>query len=61
MLNRDFIGNIDYGTGTASVESNGSRQSIQLRLVYSFGSKFNKKATDKNTSREEENRIRDDN
>lgn len=61
MLNRGFIGNIDYGTGTASVESNGSRQSIQLRLVYSFGSKFNKKATDKNTSREEENRIRDDN
>ena len=43
MLNRGFIGNIDYGTGTAAVESNGSRQSIQLRLVYSFGSKFGKK------------------
>ena len=61
MLNRGFVGNIDYGTGTAAVESNGSRQSIQLRLVYSFGSKFNKKATDRNTSRDEENRIRNDN
>ena len=61
MLNRGFIGNIDYGTGTALVESNGSRQSIQLRLVYSFGSKFGKKVTNRETSREEENRIRDDN
>ena len=61
MLNRGFVGNIDYGTGTAAVESNGSRQSIQLRLVYSFGSKFNKKATDRKTSRDEENRIRNDN
>jgi len=61
MLNRGFVGNIDYGTGTAAVESNGSRQSIQLRLVCSFGSKFNKKATDRNTSRDEENRIRNDN
>jgi len=30
-------------------------------LVYSFGSKFGKKATNRETSKEEENRIRDDN
>ena len=61
MLNRGFVGNIDFGTGTAAVESNGSRQSIQLRLVYSFGSKFGKKVTNREISREEENRIRNDN
>jgi len=61
MLNRGFVGNIDYGNGTAAVESNGSRQNIQLRLVYSFGSKFGKKKSSRNKNRDEENRIRDNN
>lgn len=61
MLNRGFVGNIDYGNGTAEVESNGSRQNIQLRLVYSFGSKFGKKKSSRNTNRDEENRINDSN
>jgi hypothetical protein len=61
MLNRGFVGNIDYGNGIAAVESNGSRQNIQLKLVYSFGSKFRKKKAQKNANREEENRINIDN
>ncbi|WP_298781349.1 outer membrane beta-barrel protein [uncultured Polaribacter sp.] len=61
MLNRGFVGNIDYGNGTAEVESNGSRQNIQLRMVYSFGSKFGKKKASRNTNRDEENRINDNN
>lgn len=61
MLNRGFVGTIDYGNGNANVESNGSRQNIQLRLVYSFGSRFGKKKTRRNSSRDEENRINDDN
>ena len=61
MLNRGFVGNIDYGNGTAAVESNGSRQNIQLRLVYSFGDKFGKKKSGRNTNRDEENRINDSN
>jgi hypothetical protein len=60
MLNRGFVGNIDYGNGTAWVESNGSRQNIQLRMVYSFGSKFGKKKT-RSQNRDEENRINDNN
>ena len=60
MLNRGFVGNIDYGNGTAEVESNGSRQNIQLRLTYSFGSKFGKRKERKN-NRDEENRIQDNN
>lgn len=61
MLNRGFVGNIDYGNGTAAVESNGSRQNIQLRVSYSFGSKFGKKKTGRNTNRDEERRIKDAN
>ncbi|MBU2995860.1 TonB-dependent receptor [Cellulophaga baltica] len=61
MLNRGFVGTIDYGNGTAFVDSNGSRQNIQLRCIYSFGSKFGKKSTSRNTNNDEENRIGDDN
>lgn len=61
MLNRGFNGTIDYGNGNAKVESNGSRQNIQLRLTYSFGSKFAKKKSKRNSSRNEENRIQDNN
>ena len=61
MLNRGFVGNIDYGNGIAAVESNGSRQNIQLRLTYSFGSKFGKKKSQRNSNRDEENRINDNN
>lgn len=61
MLNRGFVGNIDYGNGIAAVESNGSRQNIQLRLTYSFGSKFGKKKSQRNSNRDEEDRINDTN
>ena len=61
MLNRGFVGNIDYGNGIAAVESNGSRQNIQLKLVYSFGSKFGKKKAQRRTNNDEENRIEDTN
>jgi hypothetical protein len=61
MLNRGFVGNIDYGNGFADVESNGSRQNIQLRLAYSFGSKFGKKKRKSNSSKGEEDRIKDNN
>ncbi|TYA74214.1 outer membrane beta-barrel protein [Seonamhaeicola marinus] len=61
MLNRGFVGNIDYGNGIADVESNGSRQNVQLRLTYSFGSKFGKKKSSRNSNNAEEDRIRDTN
>jgi len=61
MLNRGFNGKINYGNGNATVESNGSRQNIQLRLVYSFGSKFGKKKSKRNSSKDEENRIQNNN
>ena len=60
VLNRGFIGVINYGNVNASVESNESRQNIQLRLSYSFGNKFGKKDNDRDSSEEEE-RIQDRN
>ena len=60
MLNRGFVGVINYGNVDASVESNESRQNIQLRLSYSFGNKFGKKDNDRDSSAEEE-RIQDRN
>ena len=61
ILNRGFNGTIDYGNGTAAVESNGSRQNVQLRFVYSFGSQFGKKKSRRNSSRDVEDRINDNN
>ena len=60
MLNRGFNGTVAYGNQTAAIESNGSRQNVQLRLTYSFGSKFGKKKNRKRNN-DEENRIRDNN
>lgn len=45
ILNRGFTGTIDYENGYATVNRNGSRQNIQLRVVYNFGSKFGKSKT----------------
>ena len=61
ILNRGFVGVIDYNGLYAEVESNQSRQNIQLRLSYSFGSKFGKKTSRRNASEDEENRINDNN
>jgi hypothetical protein len=60
ILNRGFVGVIDYGNVNAQVDSNGSRQNVQLRLVYNFGSNFGKSKTDRNATEEEE-RILDEN
>ena len=61
MLNRGFVGKIDYNNLVADIESNQSRQNIQLRASYSFGSKFGKNKNRRNASEEEENRIDDNN
>ena len=61
MLNRGFIGEINYNNLQADVESNQSRQNIQLRATYSFGSKYGKKKNRSNASKDEENRIDDNN
>ena len=57
VLDRGFVGRVNYDNINANIESNGSRQNVQLRLTYNFGSKFGKKKTKSNSSRDEENRI----
>ncbi len=59
VLNRGFVGRVNYDNIKANIEANGSRQNVQLRLVYSFGSKFGKKKTKRNASEDEKNRIDD--
>jgi len=61
VLNRGFVSTINYNNINADVVSNESRQNVQLRLVYSFGSKFGKKKKRENVSKDEENRIDDNN
>ena len=61
VLNRGYVGTVNYDNVNAEIESNGSRQNVQLRLTYSFGYKFGKKKNDRNSSKEEKNRINDNN
>jgi len=61
ILNRQFIGVIRYDNINADIISDWSRQNVYFQLTYNFGSKFNKKKDKKNTSKEEEERIKDNN
>ena len=61
VLNRGFVSTINYDNIMGEIESNQSRQNVQLRLSYSFGSKFGKKKSRENASKDEENRIDDNN
>lgn len=61
MLNRGYVGGISYNNINAALESNQSRQNIQLSIRYSFGSKFGKKKAARTGSEEEENRIDNNN
>lgn len=61
VLNRGFIGKVKYDNINADINSNESRQNVQLRFAYSFGSKFGKKKSNRNSSEDEENRIEDNN
>ena len=61
MINRPFTGKVNYDDINADIISNQSRYNIQLRLTYSFGSKFGKNKNRSNSSREEEDRINDNN
>ena len=61
VLNRGFVGTVNYDNIDANIESNGSRQNVQLRLTYSFGSRFGKKKAKRNASEEEQNRIDNNN
>ncbi|WP_075344039.1 outer membrane beta-barrel protein [Tenacibaculum agarivorans] len=61
VLDRGFVGTVNYNNIDANIESNGSRQNVQLRLTYNFGAKFGKKKSKRNASQEEQNRIQDNN
>lgn len=61
ILNRQFKGIIKYKNINADLISDWSRQNVYFQLTYNFGSKFNKKKKRSNTSKEEEDRIKNNN
>ncbi|GAA4273896.1 outer membrane beta-barrel protein [Aquimarina gracilis] len=61
ILNRRFFGAITYDNVNATIENDWARQNIYLQLHYSFGSKYSKNKKRKNVSREERDRIEDNN
>jgi len=61
ILNRQFKGIIKYNNINADLISDWSRQNVYFQLTYNFGSKFNKKKKRSNTSKEEEDRIKNNN
>ncbi|MEW7288930.1 outer membrane beta-barrel protein [Aquimarina sp. 2304DJ70-9] len=61
VLNRKFLGTINYDNVNASIENDWPRQNLYLQLNYSFGSKFNKNKKRTNVSKEEQDRINNDN
>ena len=61
IFNRQFIGTVKYDNINADIISDWSRQNVYLQLTYSLGSKFNKERDRSNTTKEEEDRIKDNN
>ncbi|MXV37419.1 TonB-dependent receptor [Flavobacteriaceae bacterium Ap0902] len=56
LLNRGFVGVVDYDNIDAEINANESRQNLRLSVSYNFGSKYAKK-NKRNNSIPEENRI----
>lgn len=61
LIQRPFFGSVRYGNVDATVVSNWARNNVFLQLNYSFGSKFGKNNKRENSSKDEQNRIKQDN
>lgn len=61
LIQRTFNGVVAYDNVDATLVSNWARNNVFLQLNYSFGSKFSKNKKRKNSSKEEQDRIKLDN
>ncbi|WP_424003916.1 outer membrane beta-barrel protein [Maribacter sp. IgM3_T14_3] len=61
LIQRPFNGVVKYDNVDATVVSNWARNNVFLQLNYSFGSKFGKNNKRENSSKDEQNRIKQDN
>ncbi|MBW1294713.1 TonB-dependent receptor domain-containing protein [Aquimarina litoralis] len=61
ILNRKFLGSINYDNVNATIVNDWPRQNIFLQLNYNFGSKLSKKKNRNNVSEDERDRIEDKN
>ena len=61
LIQRPFTGSVSYDNVDATIVSNWARNNVFLQLNYSFGSKFGKNNKRENASKDEQNRIKQDN
>ncbi len=61
ILNRKFFGAINYDNVNATIENDWARQNVYVQLHYSFGSKYGKNKKRNNVSKDEQDRIDDNN
>ncbi|TDT46283.1 outer membrane receptor protein involved in Fe transport [Maribacter spongiicola] len=61
LIQRPFNGVVKYDNVNATIVSNWARNNVFLQLNYSFGSKFGKNNKRENSSKDEQNRIKQDN
>ncbi len=61
VLNRKFYGSINYDNVDGTIVNDWARNNLYVQLNYSFGSKFNKNKKRVNVSKEEQDRINDNN
>ncbi|WP_282074950.1 outer membrane beta-barrel protein [Maribacter aquivivus] len=61
LIQRPFNGVVKYDNVDATVVSNWARNNVFLQLNYNFGSKFGKNNKRENSSKDEQNRIKQDN
>lgn len=59
ILNRKFNGQVNYSNIDATIEADWARQVVYCLVAYSFGSKFKKKKGRGDSSKDEEERIKD--
>lgn len=57
ILNRQFKGVVDYNNVDAEVINDWSRQNVYLQITYKFGDDFSKRKTQNTSSKDEEDRI----
>ncbi|MEE9361947.1 MAG: outer membrane beta-barrel protein [Cellulophaga sp.] len=61
LITRAFHGEVKYANVNANITSDWTRHNVYLQFNYSFGSKFGKNKDRGNASKEEQNRIKNNN
>jgi hypothetical protein len=61
IINRPFVGSLNYDNINANINNSWTSNNVYLQLTYNFGTKFSKDKNRKNASQEEQDRIDNNN